>query len=171
MVMTEDGAMTAKIASIAAVVCLAFISLTGAGLNSDASASGKTSDAPSVPQAGNAFCFPAMKLVGTYSVNVEWALGLNDSRPLPNTLTSKARAAVSALAKSSSALSSKAPTVVMSAQLRRLSEELKQSRLPIDVVRAEAAFGATGYPTLRLMCPSVMMIMTATNPLGGFNPA
>ena len=168
--MTEDGIMKVKFATMVTVVSFGVIALT-AGYYSGASASGvKPSVAPSVPQASNAFCYPATRLVGTYSVDVEWAIGLNDGQPLPNHMTSKARKAVLALASSSLKLSSRAPTVLMAAQLRRLSVELKQSRQPIDVVRAEAAFGATGYPTLRLMCPSAMMIMTATNPLGGFNP-
>jgi hypothetical protein len=51
-----------------------------------------------------------------------------------------------------------------------MSVELRESPQPIDVIRAEAAFGATGYRQLSLMCPSVMMLMTPTNPLGGFNP-
>jgi hypothetical protein len=170
-IMTEDGVMKMKCATIVTAVCFGIVALTGAGFYSGASASGvKSSVAPSVPQASNAFCYRAIRLVGTYSVDVEWAIGLNDGQPLPVHLTSKARKAVLALARSSFALSSRAPTALMAAQLRRLSVELRQSRQPIDVVRAEAAFGATGYPTLRLMCPSAMMIMTATNPLGGFSP-
>jgi hypothetical protein len=149
------------------VVCVGVLAFTGAGDISSASASGTKS---SVLLAANAFCYPAVRMVGTYSVNVEWALGLNDSQPLPSHMTLKARTAVTELASKSLALSRKAPTAFMAAQLRRLSVELRQSRLPIDVVRAEAEFGATGYPTLGRMCPSTTMIMTPTNPLGGFNP-
>jgi hypothetical protein len=149
------------------LVCVGVLALIGVGDISGASASGSKT---SIPIATNAFCYPAIRLVGTYSVNVEWALGLNNSQPLPNHMTSKARTAVTALASKSLALSERAPTALMAAQLRRLSVELRQSRLPIDVVRAEAAFGATGYPRLGRMCPSATMIMTSTNPLGGFNP-
>jgi hypothetical protein len=120
--------------------------------------------------ASNAFCYPAIKLVGSFSVTVEWTLGLNDSRPLPSRFTAGIRAAVTALANRSSALSQKAPNAHVATALRRLSVELKQSTLPIDVVRAEAAFGATGYPELSRLCPSVTRLMTPTNPLGGFNP-
>jgi hypothetical protein len=123
-----------------------------------------------VPSANNAFCYPAVKLVGTYSVNVELALGINNSRPLPNHMTPGIRAAVRELAGSSLALSRKAPTAHLASELLLLSMELRESALPIDVVRAEAAFGATGYPKMGHLCPSAMMIMTSTNPLGGFNP-
>jgi hypothetical protein len=122
------------------------------------------------PASPNTFCYPANRLVGTYSVNVEWALGLNDSRPLPQKVTRRIRVAVRALAGSALALSLKAPTAPLASELRLLSVELKQSGQPIDVVRAEAAFGATGYPKLGQLCPSAMMLMTPTNPLGGFNP-
>jgi hypothetical protein len=122
-----------------------------------------------VPSANNAFCYPAIKLVGFYSVNVARTLGLNN-RPLPDHMTPGIRATVRALASSSLSLSRKAPTALMASELRLLSVELKESKLPIDVVRAEAAFGATGYPTLALMCQSAMRLMTPTNPLGGFNP-
>jgi hypothetical protein len=151
------------------VLFVGALGLTSAGFNTNASASG-SSLTRSVPVASNAFCFPAIKLVGTYSVNVEWALGLNDGQPMPTRMTSRARTAVTAMARESLALSTKAPTTLMAGQLRRLSVELRQSRLPVDVVRAEAAFGATGYQTLGRACPSVTMIMTPTNPLGGFNP-
>lgn len=151
----------------AVVLCVCVLALTSAGFVNGASASGPKT---SVSVATNAFCYPAIRLVGTYSVNVEWALGFNDGQSLPSHMTSQARTAVTALASRSLALSNKAPTALMGVQLRRLSVELKQSRLPIDVVRAEAAFGATGYPTLGRMCPSATMIMTPTNPLGGFNP-
>ena len=149
------------------VAFVGVLALTGAGDTSSASASGTRS---TVPLAANAFCYPAVRMVGTYSVNVEWALGLNDGRPLPSHMTLKARTTVTELSSKSLALSRKAPTAFMADQLRRLSVELRESRLPINVVRAEAAFGAVGYPTLGRMCPSVTMIMTSTNPLGGFNP-
>jgi hypothetical protein len=68
------------------------------------------------------------------------------------------------------ALARKVPTALLASELRRLSVELTESQYPIDVVRAEAAFGATGYSVLATLCPSAMMIMTPTNPLGGFNP-
>ena len=156
---------------IVTVVCLGVFGILGAGFFSSATASGpSTSSTTSVPAASNAFCYPAVKLVGTYSVNVEWTLGINDNRPLANHMTPGIREAVRALAGSSLALSRKAPTTRLASELRLLSVELKESALPIDVVRAEAAFGATGYPELGHLCPSAMMIMTSTNPLGGFNP-
>jgi hypothetical protein len=157
--------MKSRSVKFAIVACLGTIGLLGVGLSSGAAAGGSTS-----LSSNNAFCYPAVRMVGTYSVNVEWALGFNDNRPLPNAMTPKIRTAVRALANSSLAVSKRAPTQRLAVQLRRLSIELNQSKRPIDVVRAEAAFGATGYPALSHVCPSTMMIMTATNPLGGFNP-
>jgi|GEM_PF-6566044 len=155
---------------IVTVVCLGVFGILGAGFFSSATASGpSTSSTTSVPAASNAFCYPAVKLVGFYSVNVARALGLNN-RPLPDHMTPGIRAVVRALASSSLSLSRKAPTALMASELRLLSVELKESKLPIDVVRAEAEFGSTGYPTLGLMCQSAMRLMTPTNPLGGFNP-
>ena len=142
--------------------------VTGGLRTGGGSSSAPRSGSP-VQVASNAFCYPAIRLVGTYSVNVERALGLNDGRPLPSYMSTKSRAAVTEFASRSLALSKIAPSAVLAIELRRLSVELKQSRLPIDVVRAEAAFGATGYPILGHICPSVTMIMTPTNPLGGFN--
>jgi hypothetical protein len=157
--------MKSRWVTLAIAAGLGAIGLPGVGLSSGAAASGSKS-----LSSDNAFCYPAVKMVGTYSVNVEWALGFNDDRPLPSAMTPKIRTAVRALAKSSLAVSRRAPSEQLAVQLRRLSIELKQSKRPIDVVRAEAAFGATGYPALSRVCPSTMMIMTATNPLGGFNP-
>jgi hypothetical protein len=85
-------------------------------------------------------------------------------------MTTGIKAVVKAFANSSYSLSKKTPTALLASQLRRHSLALNQSRLPIDVVRAEAAFGATGYRNLGLMCHSATMLMTPTNPLGGFNP-
>jgi hypothetical protein len=155
----------------ATVACITVFGLSGAGFVSIATASGTPTTSTTIVQsASNSFCFPATKLVGTYSVNVERALGLNDNRPPPNRMTAGIKAAVKAFANSSLSLSKKAPTVLLASQLRRLSVELKQSNLPIDVVRAEAAFGATGYRDLGLLCHSATKLMTPTNPLGGFNP-
>jgi len=166
----HDGVMKSVRAKIAIVVSLVAFGIFGAGFISSATASGpSTSSTTSVPAASNAFCYPAIKLVGFYSVNVARTLGLNN-RPLPDHMTPGMRATVRALASSSLSLSRKAPTALMASELRLLSVELKESKLPIDVVRAEAAFGATGYPTLALMCQSAMRLMTPTNPLGGFNP-
>lgn len=169
--MMQDGVMRSVRAKIATVVCLGAFGLIGAGCNSSATGNGPTTSSTTiVPSANNAFCYPAVKLVGTYSVNLEWTLGINDNRPLPNHMTPGIRTAVRALAGISLALSRKASTTRLASELRLLSVELKESALPIDVVRAEAAFGATGYPELGHLCPSAMMIMTSTNPLGGFNP-
>ena len=169
--MMQDGVMKSVRAKIATVVCLSVFGLISAGCNSGATASGpSTSSTTFLPSANNAFCYPAIKLVGYFSVNVEWALGLNDNRPLPNHMTPGIRAAVRALASSSLVLSRRAPTTRLASELHLLSVELKESALPIDVVRAEAAFGATGYPELGHLCRSATMIMTPTNPLGGFNP-
>src|SRR5665213_2230296 len=169
--MMQYGVMKSARAKFATIVCLGVFAIFDAGFISSATASGpSTSSTTFVPSASNAFCYPAVKLVGFYSVKVEWALGLNDNRPLPNHMTSGIRATVRALASSSLSLSRKAPTALMASELRLLSVELKESKLAIDIVRAEAAFGATGYPTLRLMCHSATMIMTPTNPLGGFSP-
>jgi len=167
----QYGCMKAVRASFATIVSLGVLGIFGAGFISDATASGPLKTTTTFDQSGsNAFCYPATKLVGTYSVNVEWALGLNDNRPFPNLMTSRIRTAVRALAGSSLALSRKSPTAHLASELRLLSVELNESKLPIDVVRAEAAFGATGYPELEHLCTSAMMIMTSTNPLGGFNP-
>ena len=158
-------------AKFATVACITAFGLSGAGFISSATASGiSTTSTTFVRSPNNAFCFPAIKLVSTYSVNVEKALGLNDNRPLPSRMTTGIKAVVKAFANSSYSLSKKAPTALLASQLRRLSVELNQSKLPIDVVRAEAAFGATTYRNLGLMCLSATMLMTPTNPLGGFNP-
>jgi hypothetical protein len=170
--MKPSGDVKSVKSKVGVAICVGALGLIGIGVSSKATAGEtKSSSTSTVPAASNAFCYPAIKWVGTYSVNVEWALGLTDNHPLPNQMTSNARTAVMALAVQSLALASKAPTALMASQLRRLSVELKQSRLPIDVVRAEAAFGATGYPSFKLMCQSAMRLMTPTNPLGGFNPA
>jgi hypothetical protein len=166
----HDGVMKSARAKIAIVVSVGVFGLIGAGCDSSATTSGPTTLATFVPSADNDFCFPAAKLVGTYSVNVEWALGLNDNRSLPNHMTPGISAAVRALADRSLALSSRSPTAHLKSELRLLSVELEESVRPIDVVRAEATFGATGYSELAQLCPSAMMIMTSTNPLGGFNP-
>ena len=167
--MIEDGVMTSELSKVVAAICIGVFGLVGVGFSSAAAAGGSTASTSTVPVATNAFCYPAVRLVGTYSVNVEWTLGLNDELPLPNRMTPKIKVAVNALAAISLDLSRKASKAQMKAELHLLSVELKESKLPIDVVRAEAAFGATGYPALGLMCPSVTMIMTPTNPLGGFN--
>jgi len=153
------------------IVCLIAMGVFGAGLDAGASATGRSTPATSpVAAAGNSFCYPALRFVSPSSVRVESALGLNDNRPLPSKMSPGIEAAVRALATSARALSNKAPTAHMKHELSLLSAELRESSRPIDVVRAEAAFGATGYPELSLMCHTVGMIMTPTNPLGGFNP-
>ena len=167
--MMQDDVMKSVRAKIVSVVCLGAIGLIGAGFNSGATASGTaTSITIVIAPVSNAFCYPAIKLVGLYSVNVERAMGMNDNRPLPNHMTPGIRTAVKALAASALALSRKAPTAHMVSELRLLSVKLRESPRPIDVVRAEAAFGATGYRQMGLMCHSATMLMTPTNPLGGF---
>lgn len=173
----QDGIVRSVTSQIAVIACVGVIGLIGAGCNSISPVNGTTTSTSSVntttthvPPSNYAFCNSSAKWVGDYSVNVEWALGLNDNRPLPIRMTPGIQSAVGALAKSSLALSKMAPTPRMATELRLLSVQLVESTLPIDVVRAEAAFGATGFPELNSTCGSSMMIMTPTNPLGGFNP-
>jgi hypothetical protein len=113
------------------------------------------------------FCDAAAKWVGDYSVKVEWKLGLNDDRPLPIRMSDSIEETVVALANDSLSLAKLAPTHEIASTLKLLSSQLRSSALPIDVVRAEAAYGATGFNPLLQICPSSMMIMTSTNPLGG----
>ena len=119
------------------------------------------------PPRFSSFCDAAAKWVGDYSLKVEWRLGLNDDRPLPSTMTVSLKRAVTAFANDSSSLSKLAPSTIIASTLETLSAQLKASALPINVVRAEAAYGATGYRQLAQICPSAMMIMTWTNPIGG----
>ena len=136
-----------------------------AGASGDRASSSTTTTA-SFPPPNNTFCNAAAKWVGDYSLKVEWKLGLNDGQPLPNRMTKSIEQTVIALADDSSSLAKLAPTRVIASTLERLSKQLNASALPINVVRAEAAYGATGYKPLAQICPSSMMIMTRTNPLG-----
>lgn len=173
---TRNRPNTSLVPRVAVVVGVVIFAVLGAGwATSEGTAANvrhATSPAttlPSFPPPNYAFCNAAAKWVGDYSLKVEWELGLNDDRPLPNRMTKRVKAAVTDLAKSSSALSKMAPTPEMASALRRLSTQLNESALPINVVRAEAAYGATGFKKLSDVCPSSMMIMTSTNPLGGVN--
>lgn len=165
---------TSLVPRVAVVVGVAIVAVLGAGWATSGataanvkSASSPTTTVPSFPPPNYAFCNATAKWVGDYSLKVEWELGLNDDHPLPSHMTKGIKAAVSALAKSSSSLSKIAPTLEMASALRRLSTQLNESALPINVVRAEVAYGATGFKKLSDVCPSSMMIMTSTNPLGG----
>lgn len=166
------GFVKATRASFVTIFCLGALVIVSAASIPDATAGGSSKTITTNGQSGSkSFCYPATKLVGTYSVNVELVLGLNDNGALPTLMSSRIRTAVRALADSSLTLSNKAPTAHLASELRHLSAELNESKAPIDVVRAEAAFGSTGYPELAHLCTSAMMIMTSTNPLGGFNAA
>jgi hypothetical protein len=143
----------------------AFAQVAAVGTKRDTNSSTATTTLP--PPRFATFCDAAAKWVGDYSLKVERQLGLNDDRPLPNTMTESIKRTVTAFANDSASLSKLAPSTMIASTLERLSAQLKSSALPINVVRAESAYGATGYRPLAQICPSSMMIMTWTNPIGG----
>jgi hypothetical protein len=115
----KSGVTKSKVAKISTSVCFGAIGLFGTGFDSVATASGSTpSSTIVIPQASNAFCNPANRLVGSYSVKIESALGLNDNQPLPNQMSRGIRTAVKRMADSALALSRKAPTAHMTSELR-----------------------------------------------------
>lgn len=117
----HDGVMKSVRAKIASVVVFGVFALIGTGLNSGATANVPSiSSTTFVPSVDNAFCYPAIKLVGFYSVNVEWTLGLNDNRALGSHMSPGISAAVRALAESSLTLSGKAPTARLASELHLL---------------------------------------------------
>jgi hypothetical protein len=92
------------------------------------------------------FCDAAAKWVGDYSLKIELKLGLNDGGPLPNKMTTSIRETVAAFTNDTSSLAKLAPTQKINSRLMLLAAQLRSSALPINVVRVEAAYGATGFP-------------------------
>ena len=77
-----------------------------------------TVSAPSPPE--STFCLTATTWAGHDSLNVEWALGLNDNRPFPGHVTATIGSSVRALAESSALLSRLAPTPELAATLQTI---------------------------------------------------